>query len=122
MKRSVLSIFSFFLFSSVAVADLDLTALQSDVEVAKQKTNSHETRLRDAESRSSGLRQRLDAEISERIAADQDFQQQIDTIELLPGATGPQGPQGPEGPQGPQGPEGPQGPQGPEGPQGPQGP
>jgi len=121
MKYSVLSVFSFFLFSSVAVADPDLTVLQSDVEDAKQKTSRHETRLRDAESRSTGLRQRLEAEIGERTAADQDFQRQINAIELLAGAAGPQGPQGETGPAGPQGLQGDIGPQGPEGPEGPQG-
>ena len=127
MYRLALYFFSLILFSSMAVADLDLTALQSDVEDAKQKTNSHETRLRDAESRGSGLRQKLDAEITDRIAADLTLQQQIDLFDSLPGTAGPQGPQGDAGPAGPQGiqgdvgPEGPQGIQGEVGPAGPQG-
>jgi len=51
-------------------------------------------------------------EISDRIAADQDLQNQIDTVELIEGPPGPQGEPGPEGPQGEPGTEGPQGPQG----------
>jgi len=58
------------------------------------------------------LHEQIVQEISDRIAADQDLQNQIDTVELIEGPPGPQGEPGPEGPQGEPGTEGPQGPQG----------
>lgn len=53
------------------------------------------------------------AESADRIQGDADLQQQIDTIELIPGPPGPIGPIGPGGPQGIQGPPGSRGPAGP---------
>ena len=59
-----------------------------------------------------GLEADLDAETTERIAADIDLQDQIDTIELTPGPRGEIGPQGIQGETGATGETGPQGIQG----------
>ena len=59
---------------------------------------------------------------SETNAALSHLQQQIESIQLIPGPPGPIGPAGPQGLEGPIGPQGSQGPIGETGPQGPQGP
>lgn len=65
--------------------------------------------------------QALQDQVDELETKTNDLQDQIDTIELIPGPQGPMGPQGPIGLQGPEGLQGPKGDKGEIGPQGPQG-
>ncbi len=107
---------SIFLCGNVwAVDDEAIQELQTDVSSTKSKADKNKADIEN-------LKGGLPAEVTARMTADADLQQQIDNIELTPGPIGPQGPKGDTGDTGPQGEQGPQGVQGEDGPAGPAGP
>lgn len=83
--------FSLVLFFGNAYAeDATIQGLQNDVSVAKSKADKNATGIH-------SLKEGLPAEVEARRAADENLQQQINNIQLIPGPEGPQGEQGPPG-------------------------
>jgi len=118
---SVLLLSVFLSGTSWAVDEAAIQELQTDVSVTKSKADQNAAEIL-------SIKGGLPAEAVAREAADLDLQNQINTIQLIPGPQGPKGEPGLVGPQGEQGPAGPPGPVGPAGvdgapgPSGPQGP
>ena len=71
----------------LAVDDATVQAIQDEATTAKNKANQNATEIQN-------MKGGLPAESAARIAADDDLQNQIDNIQLIPGPPGPPGPQG----------------------------
>jgi len=98
--------------TTVYAADTTVDALSIDVEVTKNKADSNTAKIENAQMGAKATEDALQAEIANRIAADEALANSITNISLTPGPQGEQGIQGPAGTDGAQGATGLQGPAG----------